>query len=240
MMISVCIPTYRGAKRLGRLLPTLAGAADPDMELLILDDGSPTEEAAEIEALVDGFEGAKYISTQNNGTVAAQDQLIKQSTGEIVLLLDDDVLIPSDLFLVLRQLISIERIGALSWRSTGVKTGQSKNPRIGFLQPATQIASYCMSFRRKVYDKVGGIDTRFRQYCGDSDLALRMTIAGHPSYRVWWPLVPHEQHGAFNDAPELGSRREQIASEDLRTFFNKWAATGDEMEKRAISGLERT
>ena len=116
---------------------------------------------------------------------------------------------------------------------------QNRTPRI--LQPATQIAGYCMAFRREVYHEVGGVDTRFRQYCGDSDLALRMTLAGHPSYRVWWPLVPHEEHGAFNDSPDLGSKaREQAAAKDLQAFQEKWGATGDEMERRALAGLECT
>jgi GT2 family glycosyltransferase len=242
MMISVCIPTYRGEKRLKRLLPTLATAADADVELLVLDDGSPSEEATKIAALISAFDGIKRKQitwSRNNGIVAAYDQLVRQAEGEVVLFLDDDVLVPFGLFRVIRQLIEIPGIGALSWRSTGSNPGQSKRPRPGLLQLATQLAGYCMAFRREVYNEVGGVDTRFRQYCGDSDLALRMTLAGYPSYRVWWPLVPHEEHGAFNDAPELGDEaREQAASKDLRSFFEKWNATGDEMERRAVAGLE--
>lgn len=242
-MISVCIPTYRGAKRLQRLLATLQDVAFSDLELLVMDDGSPSDDAKETESLVIGFGGweRRFLSAkQNNGIVAAYDFLIRQARGQVLLLLDDDVLIPSGFFPVLRRLTQIDGIGALSWRSCGTGAGQSKKSRVGFLQPATQLAGYCMAFRRDVYEEVGGVDTRFRQYCGDSDLALRVTLAGYPSYRVWWPLVPHEEHGAFNDAPELAAQREQAIAEDLGKFFEKWGATGEEMEKRALAKLEET
>src|SRR6185295_4950392 len=121
--------------------------------------------------------------------------------GDTVLLLDDDVLWPAELLQTVRQLTAIPNIGVLSWRSFGDQPGQSTVARPGFMELATELAGYCMAFRRSVWDEAVGLDSRFKFYCSDSDFALRVTLAGHPSYRVWWPLVPHREHGAFKDAP---------------------------------------
>ena len=140
---------------------------------------------------------------------------------------------------VLRVLVaSLPGAGALSWRSLGPHEAYDSRRAIpGFLEPATHLAGYCMAFRRSVYDEVGGIDTRFRAVCGDSDLALRMTLAGHPSYRVWWPLVPHEGGASSKDSMAL-ERPSAGAARDLALWAEKWdGKSGPEMEKLALERL---
>ena len=92
-----------------------------------------------------------------------------------------------------------------------------------------------MAFKAGACRAVGGVDTRFKHYCADSDLALRLTLSGRPSYRVWWPLVPHEEHGAFQKTP---GAREAAAQRDLQLFYEKWGHTGPEMERIALAKLE--
>jgi hypothetical protein len=104
------------------------------------------------------------------------------------------------------------------------------------LQPATELAGYCMAYRRAVYDEVGGIDTRYQFYCSDSDFALRVAQAGHPCYRVWWPLVPHLEHSSVSDP----AARTAMGTRDLAAFKAKWGAPGAEMEERAIAGFVGT
>jgi GT2 family glycosyltransferase len=172
---------------------------------------------------------------ENRGYAHCVRDGVERSTGEIVLLLDDDVRLPDGFFEVLYTLMALPGVGVLSWRSEGGNPGQSKSPLRGYMEPATQIASYCYAFKRSVWDEVGGFDTRYRFYCIDSDFALRVMLAGHPCYRVWWPLVPHDEHGGQIDTVSFDRR--QVGSEDSEKFRQKWGATGDEMEKRALEGL---
>jgi len=236
-VISVCVPTFRGGDRLRKLLFTLP----EDIQLIVGDDASGEEASGTIKAAVytRWISGGCLleVSPTNRGVVQTMRSLIGLATGEIILQLDDDVVIPEGFFETLRSLMGLPNVGVLAWRSKGTRPGQSTDPVPGFLQPATQLASYCMAFRRDVYEAVGGYDTRFRMYCGDSDLALRVCLSGRPCYRVWWPLVPHEEHASFS---ERETDRLAIARADLAAFHEKWGAMGDEMEKRALAKLGET
>lgn len=237
--LSICVPSYKGATRLPKLMASLAengivngralyGAGPLDAEVLVCDDGSPDNTPDE-----SSLEGVRFFKhTVNLGCVAAYADLVAAATGEVVLLMDDDALMPAGFMPALMAIMALPNIGALSWKSLGARPGQALAARHGLLEPATQLAGYCMAFRRRVFDAVGGFDRRFRTYCGDSDLALRMTLAGHPSYRVWWPLVPHEEHASMTDG-----ERSAVASQDIAAFLDKWGATGEEMERRALAQL---
>lgn len=233
-VLSLCIPCHRGAPRLAQLFSSLP--ADPDLELLVYDDGSPQEEAHAIARVFATAPIARKRLLRNErkrGPVAALRDVVGAASGDSVLQLDDDVVLPPTFLSTLRVLLAIDNIGVLSWRSEGSNPGQSKLPTTGMLQPATELAGYCMAYRRAIYDKVGGIDTRFHFFCSDSDFALRVALAGHPCYRVWWPLVPHAEHSSGADP----GARQAMADRDLEAFRDKWNATGPEMERAALARL---
>lgn len=241
--VSICIPTYSGGHRLERLFASLAaGGVDFESdELLVYDDGSPDEKVAAIRAV---FESVPIRSKQllrdatNRGWTEANARLVRASSRKIDLLLNDDVTLPVGFMSVLRDLMAtLPGAGALSWRSCGMSEYDSQTPVPGLLQLATHIAGYCMAFHRSVYESVGGLDGRFRYYCSDSDIALRMTMAGHPSYRVWWPLIPHEGGASTKESPEL-ERPSDAAARDLTLWNEKWGGeSGPDMEKVALAQL---
>jgi GT2 family glycosyltransferase len=247
--LSICIPTYRGAKRLERLLASMpaGGWAEASVEILVWDDGSPEADSMDLSDVLTRFEDGPgerlnvrlFRDDANRGAVHALRELTGVAVGEVVLQLDDDVVMPEGFFDTLQSLLRIPNIGVLSWRSCGLNPGQSSAPSVGMLQLATELAGYCMAYRREVHQKVGGIDPRFKMYCSDSDFTLRVAFAGHPCYRVWWPLVPHEEHGVYKDPAneELRQKREVAAQADSQAFLDKWGTSGPEMEKRALRQL---
>ena len=236
-MISICIPCYRGAERLARLLGSLLLAGTEVIEeIIIVDDGSPAFEAAQIQdvATTAAFKHLRIrpvvVLPQNRGPVEALKVATNRARGDLVLQLDDDLVLPPRFLSTAERLFAIPNLGVLSWRSQGPNPGQSLHPAVGFLEPATEIAGYCMMYPRDALDEVGGIDTRFKFYCSDSDFALRVALLGRPCYRVWWPLVPHDEHKSIDDA-----RRHELARIDLAAFRDKWGADGKEMERRALA-----
>jgi len=249
-MLSVVIPTYRGAHRLARLFASMRETclhSHPfDAEILVGDDGSPAEDGLAIRQECTKFHEATRLpvhhmaTKENRGPVAMLRTLVDAAKGTRILQLDDDVRIPWEFWAAMDSLLGMPNIGCLSWRSAGPNAGQSKEPTPGFLEPATELAGYCFAYGKSVYDEVGGIDTRFRVYCSDSDFALRVTLAGHPSYRVWWPLVPHDEHMASKENEPIAQIEKASQSSDSALFLDKWGAGGGELEARAIDGLRRT
>jgi GT2 family glycosyltransferase len=238
--LSIVIPTYRGAARLRRLLESMFRIgirSEPDVEVLVVDDGSEQPAQQETIDIVHTFRYGLELCPRR-GYVHAVRSGVNHTRGDIILLLDDDVIVPHDLLSTLSGLMqALPNVGVLSWRSQGANPGQSKEEWAGFLQPATQLAGYCMAFTRLVWNFLDGFDPRFQFYCADSDFALRATLAGFPSYRVWWPLVPHEEHGSVKDSVELSQTISQVAQRDLTAFLAKWGKDGAQMEAEALRRL---
>lgn len=239
MNLSICIATYNGAERVERLLAGLAAAMRDEVEVIVCDDGS-SQGTADALAVARSklLPYARLLTNARNlGVVATYNVLVRASAGTRVLLLDDDVTVPPGLLGTVHGLLTtIPNVGALSWKSSGSKPGQAQAPVVGLLEPATQLAGYCMAFSRMLYDELGGFDESFHHYCGDSDFALRATLAGRPCYRVWWPLVLHEEHAAFTSSPELG--RNTWIVRDTETWRRKWEKAGRFVEEEALRKLK--
>jgi glycosyltransferase involved in cell wall biosynthesis len=91
--LSVVIPAYNEAARLGTTLHALAGAtADRDAEIIVVDDGSSDETVAIATANLDGHARGSVITfEQNRGKGAAVRAGVLASSGDAVLYMDADL-----------------------------------------------------------------------------------------------------------------------------------------------------
>lgn len=94
MKISVVIPNYNGSTTLPLVLKGLQNQPQSADEIIIVDDGS-TDNSLEILA---NYPEVKVISQSNSGAPVARNKGINAATGELVVLLDNDI-IPSKDFL---------------------------------------------------------------------------------------------------------------------------------------------
>lgn len=117
--LSVCIATYRGGRRLERLLENLSACTYKDAEVIVCDDASPPDDRDTIRELCRRFNCAGHIRNINNlGCAASYNNLVDEAKTENIILLDDDVLIPVD-FLehVYHILKNNPHIGVAGWKS---------------------------------------------------------------------------------------------------------------------------
>lgn len=250
--LSICIPTYGGANRVGKLLDSIWRhwpRSFAPVEVVVLDDATP-EDGYQAKVLVAADEATQAHpplgcplrvaqTSVNLGCVGAYNYLASRARGEWVLFLDDDVVLPFGFGEVLAQLTAaLPNVGVLSWKSgPSDRAGQALHPVVGLLEPATELAGYCYAFRRELWEQLKGFDQgRFRHYGGDADFALRAAQAGHPCYRVWWPLVRHDEHQAFEQRSELD--RPCWVQKDLRAWLDKWEKGGATMEAEALRKLK--
>jgi glycosyltransferase involved in cell wall biosynthesis len=95
--ISIILPTYNYGNFLGGALRSVLAQTYPDLELLVIDDGS-TDDTAHVVApfLADGR--VRYLRQPNRGPGAARNRGIDQAHGEFIAFVDaDDRWLPTKL-----------------------------------------------------------------------------------------------------------------------------------------------
>ena len=95
MSISVIIPCYRAAATLRRAVDTALTGAPADLEVLLVDDGSPDDTGALCDELAAADPRVRALHRENGGAGAARNTGLDAAHGDWVLFLDaDDALLP--------------------------------------------------------------------------------------------------------------------------------------------------
>lgn len=96
-LISIQIVTWNSGSVLETCLESLSRQSSPDMEVIVLDNAS-TDDSVEIAArrLADGLPGNALREPVNHGFCGGHNRALNSSTGEWVLFLNPDVVLPPD------------------------------------------------------------------------------------------------------------------------------------------------
>ncbi|WP_290818578.1 glycosyltransferase [Halovivax sp.] len=90
-LVSVVLPTYDRPRMLVEAVESVAAQAYPNLELLVVDDGSPTPAATILEERApSALEWRCLRHDENRGANAARNTGIRAAAGEYVAFLDDD------------------------------------------------------------------------------------------------------------------------------------------------------
>ena len=92
---SVVIPLYNKANQIGKTLESVFGQTFTDYEIVIVDDGSTDNSAAEVEKIMNrnqetNFPNIRLICQLNAGVSAARNRGIEEARGKYIALLDGD------------------------------------------------------------------------------------------------------------------------------------------------------
>lgn len=132
MRASIIIPTYDRQELLRRQLACLAAQqGDLIEEVLVCDDGSPSDTGATLEPFRGRLPGLRLFRQEDRGFRAGQarNMGLAAARGEIVIFLDDDLLLPADFV--------AEHVAAHRERRNG---SPQKSLVIGFRHRASRIA----------------------------------------------------------------------------------------------------
>ena len=195
LTISVIIPLYNGARFVRQALDSVFQQTIAPNEIIVVDDGSIDDGAAIVSAYTNEHP-VILLRQANAGQAAARNAGIRQSTGRLIALLDqDDIWYPHHLQ-ALTQPFLTEQTNDLGWVYSDVDQ-INENNRLRLraalatadnTHPKTRL-DICLSedmfvlpsasiITRSAFDTVGGFDERL---CGyeDDDLFLRLFIAGY-------------------------------------------------------------
>ncbi len=222
-LVSVIIPAYNAARFIAETLASAQAQTWPNLEIIVVDDGSTDETAAIVEAAAATDPRITLIRQANAGVAAARNRAIVNAKGEYVAPLDaDDLWHPEN---VQAQVEALEQAGpravlAYAWTvridPAGVVRGYGARSKLEQQQTVRTAliernfignGSACL-IRRECLLSAGGYDTtlRARQAQGYEDLAMYAALAGHGDfaavqrYLVGYRWHPHRMS---NDRPQM-------------------------------------
>ena len=207
MFVSIIIPTFNGALRIGRCLEALTKQlSGMDAEVLVVVDGS-TDDTAEVVAQ---FPGVRLISQSNAGPAAARNHGAREALGSIILFTDDDCVPVSNwLVKMLEPFKDPELVGVKGIYRTHQKRLTARFVQIEYedryrlmnhLANIDFIDTYSAGFRRDHFLKMNGYDTSFPVACAeDVELSYRMSAQGWKMKFVPGAVVYHTHPDRFWD-----------------------------------------
>ena len=89
-MISVIVPVYKAEAYLPRCLDSLAAQTYRELEILLIDDGSPDGSGAVCEGYAAGDSRFRVVHTENRGAFAARNTALDMARGDYIGFVDAD------------------------------------------------------------------------------------------------------------------------------------------------------
>ena len=165
--------------------------ADPAVEVIAVDNGSGTEAAAAIAAMVQRL-GGKYIrNEENHWFAAANNQGLAVARGPIVLFMNNDIAAQSGW---LEQVRKDVQPGGLFGPT--VQRTKIEQLNVEYLE------GWCLAGRLDVWLRLGGWNARSFQmpYWEDTELCIRAIRSGIRLVQTGWP-VAHKKNGTSSYVP---------------------------------------
>ena len=208
--ISVVIPTYHRAEMVCDCVASVLATGYPDLEVLVVDDCSPDDTGARMAARFGADARVKYLRNERNAFQAvSRNRGFAASSGDYVLILDDDNLVDRAIFDELLACfarhpdaglvapLAVHRrpgkdglvwtLGSDFSRWTSRPADHGANSPVAALpaEPADYSTTYspnAFMVPRDVYEELGGMEESFVQIFEESDFGWRVCESGRTGW----------------------------------------------------------
>ena len=106
-LISVIVPVYKVEKYLDRCVQSIVDQTYRNLEIILVDDGSPDNCGAMCDAWAEKDSRIRVIHKENGGSAQARNAGLDYATGEYISFVDSDDYIHTDMLFFLMQTIRI-------------------------------------------------------------------------------------------------------------------------------------
>lgn len=204
--VTVVIPSWNGAQWLPGCLWAVSQQTWPNMEVIVVDNGSADASAMAFQAASSGRSGWKWVALADNaGFGVAVNHGIAAATGEWIALLNNDAApmpgwvetamrsvkdgrtgMVTCKILRMRQPDRLDKVGHLMFPdglNRGLGTGELDDGQYDALAESLFPDGAAGLYRKSMLDEIGGFDPHLFAYGDDSELGMRARWRG-------WQCVP--------------------------------------------------
>lgn len=203
-LVSVIIPAYKAGQYLEETVQSVLNQTHRNLELIIVDDGSPDNQAEAVAPLVASDDRIQYIKQKNGGVSSARNHGFRLCKGEYIAFLDaDDIWLPNNLAIKIAKFESDAEYGLVHsdkaiMDGQSKLTGEIKHGKEGhILEDLLLWNGTCIPtpssilVKREVVEKVGGFDLELSN-AADQEFFFRVSNhykVGRVSEVTWWYRV---------------------------------------------------
>ncbi|KIL40658.1 hypothetical protein SD70_12145 [Gordoniibacillus kamchatkensis] len=237
MKTSIIILTHNKLEFTKLCIESIRRYTEPDQYELIVVDNNSTDET--VEYLKQQEDIIAIFNKENVGFPAGCNQGIEISTGDNILLLNNDTIVTSNwLDNMIACLYSREDIGAVgpvtnscsNNQAIPVKYNSKKEMQLfaelfnksnsDLWEERLKLIGYCMLIKRSVVEKIGYLDTIFsRGNYEDDDYSIRIIEAGYRLFLCKDTFIHHYGSVSFKEVPKEYT---ELMAKNRRLFMEKW------------------
>ena len=212
--ISVIIPSYNYGRYLPDCLESVFAQAYPNIEIIVVDDGSTDDTEQKVQKHLNKIE---YFKIENGGVVRARNLGFSKSTGDYICFLDaDDQIHPDFLNVLTKPLLEHAGEYQLSYcdaQCIGLKDSRFIGKKWNIYQLLFEnFVVPCAVMTRDAFESVGGYSEYMSGKYGFEDWDLWIKFAGRGYRGVYTPGDYHlyRIHGAGRNKEGERNRKQQL------------------------------
>ena len=238
--VSVIIVSFNNLQYLKPCIESIFEYSNyPNLEVIVVDNGSVDGSAEYLKGKKEEGKIGTILNPQNFGFAKANNQGVGISSGEYIILLNDDVVVTQDWISHLLRYLNlpgIEMVGPVTneiGNEAKIETGYSsleemREWAIGYTRKhknkyfeIKMLALFCVAFRKSLLNEVGLLDERFEiGMFEDDDFSLRVKKAGYRTICAEDIFVHHFGRASFKKLGEEEYLR--IFNKNKELFESKW------------------
>ena len=224
--VSVIIPVYNMQDYLGETLDSILASDYPDLEIVVMDDGSTDNSLAIARKYATADPRVIVFSQPNSGVCAARNNAIRRSRGTYILPVDaDNRIAPDYVRLAATTLDNHPEISVVAAEAEffGKRTGRWHLPPFSLsLLARKNIIDTCAMYRRTDWERTGGYCEDFTAR-EDWDFWLSVFAGGGGFYRIPKTGFYYRVRSISKRVTDRSAKRELIRRLNNRheAFFEK-------------------
>lgn len=235
----------------------LANTDHPNYEIVVVDNGSSDGTVEYLHEMVARYPHVRLtLNPDNRGFGLAVNQGLAKAGGDVIVLLNNDTVVPPEWLTRLTRRLDDPAIGVV-----GPVTNRAGNeaqidaPYVtyaefeefarghmdshdGRLFDIPMLTMFCLAMRRDVYERVGPLDERFEVgLFEDDDYAMRVRAAGYRVVCAEDVFVHHFGEASIGKLALTGQYGELFQA-NRRRFEEKWGCRWERGRRRRDAGYE--